>query len=293
MEAILTGEPIPRRAGVPARHGARGSSSRARPSPRRRRWPSRSPGAPRSRCGQSRQVVLATWTEDDETLKKMTDAAMADGRRTPRTSVKASPRSSRSVSPSGRVAEPVRRPRKWPTCEPQTAVDCCPASDFTAISPSSQLQPSRHRDQAGRDAGALVEVLDVAVAGQRVALDEFGAGVVAPAIAAANISSPNPSSRASGSTYTWSTCTIAHRIVTKIGDEVPDRDIDVVDRDRAHEHAALERPRSPRTPRPRDARRASDSRLAVSTTAARGRALERPQHAPHRPRRHGARRGRS
>ena len=76
MAAILTGEPIPAerayQLGMVSRLVEPGEALAEATKPRRadRR------GAPRSRCWALAQVVLATWTEDVETLKKMTDAAM-------------------------------------------------------------------------------------------------------------------------------------------------------------------------------------------------------------------------
>ncbi len=77
MELILTGEPFPARAGLRAR--PRQPPRRAREGDRRRASssPGRSPPLPRSRCGRAARSCCAAATEDDDTLKAMTDAAMA------------------------------------------------------------------------------------------------------------------------------------------------------------------------------------------------------------------------
>ena len=90
---------------LPARRTRRGAS------PRPAAWPTRSRSTARSPSGRAAAVVRAAASEDDETLKKMTD----DGDRATswarRTSRRASPRSSRSGPRSGRAAERVRRSR--------------------------------------------------------------------------------------------------------------------------------------------------------------------------------------
>ena len=103
MEAILTGEPIPA-----DRAYALGLVSRL-VEPGEAVAEARRLADQITQCAplavwESRAVVRAAASEDDETLKQMTDAAIACGDARRRTSRRASRRSSRSVHRCGRAA---------------------------------------------------------------------------------------------------------------------------------------------------------------------------------------------
>ena len=150
MEAILTGEPIPAQRAYDLGLGLATGRARRRPSTRRSGSPTRSSPTPRSRCWASRKVVLAAAYADDETLKQMTNDEFASRPRIGGHQGRARPRSSRSARPTGPGAE---RPT------------------------ASAVESRRHRDQAGGDAGSLVEVLRVAITRERLALEHAGAAL--------------------------------------------------------------------------------------------------------------------
>ena len=150
MEAILTGEPIPAE-----RAFALGLVSRL-VEPGEALAEARRLADQITQCAplavyESRKVVRAAAFEDDDTLKKMTDEAMGavmalrgpQGR---------PDRLHRKARPA--VAGPLRPPRI----------------------PSRPSEGGRHGDQAGGDAGPLVEVLGVPIARERLTFEDPSAG---------------------------------------------------------------------------------------------------------------------
>ena len=171
MEAILTGEPIPAERAYALGLVSRLVEPGEAVAEARRLAEQITPCAPLA-VWESRAVVRAAASEDDETLKRMTERG--DGRRDGLGGPQGGPH---------RVHREARPALEGPLSRPSVAA------------------AARDGDQAGRDPGPLVEVLGLAVAGQGLALEHVGAGGRGRRRSAASSSaSPNPSSRAPGVT---------------------------------------------------------------------------------------------